>query len=67
MKTFAIFTVIGASLLFGAAGQAAANDLMVASLFDGNRQALEHNCAEAKARFAPGGAEIATQCSVENR
>ena len=44
MKTFTIFTIIGASLLFGAAGQAAENDLMVASLFDGNRLPRDLPC-----------------------
>lgn len=66
MKTFITSSLIGASLLFGA-GQASAQDVMTASLFGGDRQALEHNCADAKARHPAGDPEIVTQCGVGNR
>jgi hypothetical protein len=66
MKTILTSSLVGLSLMLGM-GASSAQSLTVASIFDGDRQALEHNCAEAKARYAAGAAEIFTQCGVNNR
>jgi hypothetical protein len=62
---YSIFALAGVGL-FLAAGSASANEVTLAGLFDGDRQALEHNCADAKATSG-NDFEIITQCGPGNR
>ena len=64
MKT-SIFALIGAAFFITAAGSASANEVTLAG-FDGDRQALEHNCAEAKATSG-NDFEVITECGPANR
>ena len=61
MNATAMLSLVGAVLLYtaGAASAAETNPTHMSAV---SRQALEHNCADAKARYSAGDPEITTQC-----
>ena len=58
MKALTTLSLLGTVLLFGVGSASAAT---IASFFEVNRQALEHNCADARA-MSGNDFEIITQC-----
>ena len=66
MNATAMLSLVGAVLLF-TAGSVSAAQTNPTHMSAVSRQVLEHNCADAKARYSAGDPEITTQCGESDQ